>query len=81
MLTRNLRKHGFLPGGSSGSPGSPIVACTGGPAAGSDCGGRSPAGFGTMRLTTIGRRTGRARPVIVGYVADGPNLVTLAMNG
>ena len=34
-----------------------------------------------MRLTTIGRRTGRARPVIVGYFEDGPNLVTMAMNG
>lgn len=34
-----------------------------------------------MRLTTIGRRTGRARAVIVGYFEDGPNLVTMAMNG
>ena len=34
-----------------------------------------------MRLTTIGRRTGRRRAVIVGYFDDGPNLVTLAMNG
>jgi deazaflavin-dependent oxidoreductase (nitroreductase family) len=34
-----------------------------------------------MRVTTIGRRTGRGRPVIVGYFEDGPNLVTLAMNG
>ena len=34
-----------------------------------------------MRLTTIGRRTGRARPVILGYFEDGPNLVTMAMNG
>jgi F420H(2)-dependent quinone reductase len=34
-----------------------------------------------MRLTTTGRRTGRARPVIVGYFEDGPNLVTMAMNG
>ena len=34
-----------------------------------------------MRLTTIGRRTGRARAVMVGYFEDGPNLVTLAMNG
>jgi deazaflavin-dependent oxidoreductase (nitroreductase family) len=32
-------------------------------------------------VTTIGRRTGRPRSVIVGYVEDGPNLVTLAMNG
>ena len=34
-----------------------------------------------MRVNTIGRRTGQARPVIVGYFEDGPNLVTLAMNG
>jgi deazaflavin-dependent oxidoreductase (nitroreductase family) len=34
-----------------------------------------------MRLTTTGRRTGRERSVIVGYFEDGPNLVTLAMNG
>jgi deazaflavin-dependent oxidoreductase (nitroreductase family) len=34
-----------------------------------------------MRLTTIGRRTGREHPVILGYFEDGPNLVTLAMNG
>ena len=32
-------------------------------------------------LTTIGRRTGRERTVVVGYFEDGPNLVTLAMNG
>lgn len=40
-----------------------------------------PDGWGTMRLNTIGRRTGRARPVIVGYFEDGQNLVTMAMNG
>jgi deazaflavin-dependent oxidoreductase (nitroreductase family) len=34
-----------------------------------------------MRLTAVGRRTGRPRSVILGYVEDGPNLVTLAMNG
>jgi F420H(2)-dependent quinone reductase len=37
--------------------------------------------WGAMRVTTIGRRSGRERPVILGYVEDGPNLVTLAMNG
>jgi deazaflavin-dependent oxidoreductase (nitroreductase family) len=40
-----------------------------------------PDGWGAMRLTTIGRRTGRTRPVIVGYFEDRPNLVTMAMNG
>jgi deazaflavin-dependent oxidoreductase (nitroreductase family) len=37
--------------------------------------------WGTARLTTIGRRSGQQRSVIVGYFEDGPNLVTLAMNG
>jgi deazaflavin-dependent oxidoreductase (nitroreductase family) len=40
-----------------------------------------PAGWGTLRLTTVGRRTGKPRVAILGYVEDGPNLVTLAMNG
>jgi F420H(2)-dependent quinone reductase len=40
-----------------------------------------PGGWGTMCLHTIGRRTGRARPVMVGYFEDGSNLVTMAMNG
>lgn len=34
-----------------------------------------------MRLTTIGRRSGRERSVLLGYIEDGPNLVTVAMNG
>lgn len=37
--------------------------------------------WGTMRLTTVGRRTGRPRMAILGYFEDGPNLVTMAMNG
>ena len=37
--------------------------------------------YGMMRLTTIGRRTGQERSVILGYFEDGPNLVTMAMNG
>ena len=37
--------------------------------------------FGMMRLTTVGRRSGQPRSAIVGYFEDGPNLVTLAMNG
>jgi F420H(2)-dependent quinone reductase len=40
-----------------------------------------PGGWGALRLTTTGRRTGRSRQVIVGYVEDGRNLVTMAMNG
>jgi deazaflavin-dependent oxidoreductase (nitroreductase family) len=34
-----------------------------------------------MRLKTIGRRSGRERSAILGYYEDGPNLVTMAMNG
>ncbi|WP_342663899.1 nitroreductase family deazaflavin-dependent oxidoreductase [Amycolatopsis benzoatilytica] len=34
-----------------------------------------------MRLTTVGRRTGQERGVILAYFRDGPDLVTLAMNG
>lgn len=37
--------------------------------------------FGMLRLRTIGRRSGEPRVAIVGYIEDGPNLVTLAMNG
>jgi deazaflavin-dependent oxidoreductase (nitroreductase family) len=37
--------------------------------------------FGYLRLTTIGRRSGRERAAILGYYEDGSNLVTLAMNG
>lgn len=37
--------------------------------------------WGTLRLTTVGRRTGRERSVILGYIEDGPAMVTLAMNG
>jgi deazaflavin-dependent oxidoreductase (nitroreductase family) len=34
-----------------------------------------------MHLTTTGRRTGQERSVILGYLDDGPNVVTMAMNG
>jgi F420H(2)-dependent quinone reductase len=37
--------------------------------------------FGMLRLTSIGRRSGRPRVTIVGYFEDGQDLVTLAMNG
>lgn len=38
-------------------------------------------GWGALHLTTIGRRSGQPRAVILGYLEDGPNLFTLAMNG
>jgi F420H(2)-dependent quinone reductase len=37
--------------------------------------------FGMLRLATVGRRSGQPRVAIIGYYEDGPNLVTLAMNG
>ncbi len=40
-----------------------------------------PGGWGTLRLTTTGRRSGRVRSVMVGYFEDGDNYVTMAMNG
>ena len=37
--------------------------------------------WGMLRLTTVGRRSGRARVAILGYIEDGPNIVVPAMNG
>ena len=37
--------------------------------------------WGMMRLKTIGRKSGKERAAILGYYEDGPNLVTMAMNG
>ncbi len=34
-----------------------------------------------LRLTTVGRRSGQERSVVLAYIEDGPNLVALAMNG
>lgn len=41
----------------------------------------SKRGWGALHLTTVGRKSGQQRAVIVGYIEDGPNLVVLAMNG
>lgn len=38
-------------------------------------------GWGALRLTTVGRKTGQERSVIIGYLEDGDDLVALAMNG
>jgi deazaflavin-dependent oxidoreductase (nitroreductase family) len=40
-----------------------------------------PDGWGALRLTTTGRRTGQPRHVVIGYFEDDGNLVTMAMNG
>lgn len=41
----------------------------------------SKRGWGAMHLTTVGRKSGQPRSVIVGYVEDGDTPVVLAMNG
>ena len=37
--------------------------------------------WGIMRLHSVGRRSGAERVAILAYFEEGPNLVTLAMNG
>lgn len=32
-------------------------------------------------MTTVGRRTGRTRVAILGFIEDGPNIIVPAMNG
>jgi F420H(2)-dependent quinone reductase len=41
----------------------------------------TPEKWGTFRLLTVGRKSGKERMAILGYHEDGPNLVTVAMNG
>ena len=41
----------------------------------------TPERWGTFRLHTVGRKSGKERIAILGYQEDGPNLVTMAMNG
>ncbi|HEV2810231.1 MAG TPA: nitroreductase family deazaflavin-dependent oxidoreductase [Acidimicrobiales bacterium] len=38
-------------------------------------------GWGELRLTTVGRNSGKERSVIIGYLEDGPNFIAIAMNG
>jgi deazaflavin-dependent oxidoreductase (nitroreductase family) len=38
-------------------------------------------GQGWLRLRTVGRRSGQERAAILAYFEDGPDLVTMAMNG
>ena len=37
--------------------------------------------WGMLRLTTVGRRTGKTRVAILGFIEDGRNIVVPAMNG
>ena len=37
--------------------------------------------WGMIRLTTVGRRSGQRRVAIVGFIEDGRNIVSPAMNG
>jgi deazaflavin-dependent oxidoreductase (nitroreductase family) len=41
----------------------------------------SKRGWGALRLTTVGRKSGKERRVIVGYIEDGTTPVVMAMNG
>ena len=43
--------------------------------------GPRPGKYGVAWLTTTGRRTGQSHGVMIGYFEDGPNLVSMAMNG
>ncbi|WP_432479669.1 nitroreductase/quinone reductase family protein [Nocardioides sp. GXQ0305] len=38
-------------------------------------------GWGALHLTTVGRRSGEERSVIIGYLDEGDDLVAIAMNG
>jgi len=40
-----------------------------------------PGKWGALRLTTVGRNSGKQRMAILGYYEDGNDLVALAMNG
>lgn len=40
-----------------------------------------PEKWGTFRLHTVGRKSGKDRIAILGYQLDGSNIVTVAMNG
>ncbi len=40
-----------------------------------------PGAYGLAHLTTIGRRSGLERSVMIGYYEDGGDYVTMAMNG
>ena len=67
--------------GSSERSGSRIARPTRSRAAGSACGRPRTTQWGMLRLTSVGRQSGRTRVAIVGYIVDGPNLVVPAMNG
>ena len=41
----------------------------------------TPDRWGMLRLRTVGRRSGEERTAILGYFEDGPDLVSMAMNG
>jgi len=41
----------------------------------------SKRGWGALSLITVGRKSGKQRTVIIGYIEDGLNLVAMAMNG
>src|SRR3954468_18021745 len=78
---RQPRRRSTRLRGSCTRRGACTVRCTGSVGDGSSGARPTSAGRGSMRLTTVGRRSGQERSVIVGYLEDGPALVALAMNG
>ena len=69
------------PAGSSGRSGSSIAPPTGSRGDGSGSARPTPTRWGMLRLHTVGRKSGQERVAILGFIEDGPNLVTPAMNG
>ena len=67
--------------GSSGRSGSCTGPCIGSPGGQFGLRPATNSQWGMLRLRTVGRQTGRSAVAIVGYIEDGPNLVTPAMNG
>ena len=78
---RSRSPHPRCRAGSSGRSGFCTAPPTRSPAAGSACGRPPTSQWGMLRLKTVGRKTGKPRVAILGFIEDGPNLVTPAMNG
>ena len=81
IQTSPLRSPSSSRAGSSGRSGSGIARCSPSPAAGSACATRDRDQWGMLRLTPSAAGRARTRVAIVGFIEDGPNLVTPAMNG
>ena len=76
-----IRPSGFPPAGSFARHGWSIVACTWSLVAASVSGHRSPTNGARCASRPPGVEPAKPRTVILGYYDDGPNVVTMAMNG